>query len=106
MKLYYVYSLASFRRVLYVGVTGNLETRLAYHRSGENMTAFTVRYWVTRLVYVEEFTDIVQAIAREKQLKGWRRSKKLRLIQGDNPDWEDLAPPPHRSLATLGMTFA
>jgi len=71
VKLYYVYILASFRRVLYIGVTGNLEKRLAYHRSFENPTAFTARY---------------------KELKGWRRSKKIRLIEKSNPDWIDLAP--------------
>ena len=92
MKLYYVYILASLRRVLYVGITGNLEKRLAYHRSLENANSFTARYGVTRLVHVEEFTDVNQAIAREKQIKSWRREKKLRLIQLTNPDWEDLAP--------------
>jgi putative endonuclease len=94
VKLYYVYILASFRRILYVGITGNLEKRLAYHRSMENPTAFTARYGVTRLVYVEEFTDVQQAIAREKQLKSWRGEKKVKLIQGLNPDWIDLAPIP------------
>jgi len=92
VKLYYVYILASFRRVLYIGVTGNLEKRLAYHRSLENPTSFTARYGVTRLVHVEEFTDVNQAIAREKELKAWRRSKKIRLIEKSNPDWDDLAP--------------
>ena len=99
MKLYYVYILASFRRVLYIGVTGNLEKRLAYHRSLENTNSFTARYGITRLVYVEEFTEVNQAIAREKQLKSWRRTKKIRLIERSNPDWVDLAPvvvpPPH-----------
>ena len=93
MKLYYVYILASLRRILYIGVTGNLEKRLAYHRSMENPAAFTCRYGVTRLVHLEEYTDPNQAIAREKQLKGWRRSKKVRLIESLNPDWLDLAPP-------------
>jgi putative endonuclease len=77
MKRYYVYILASFRRILYIGVTGNLERRLAYHRSMENPNAFTTRYAVNRLVRVEEFTDVNQAIAREKQLKRWRREKKI-----------------------------
>jgi putative endonuclease len=91
MKLYYVYILASFRRVLHIGITGNLEKRLAYHRSLENPTAFTARHAVTRLVHVEEFT-VNQAIAREKELKAWRQSKKIRLIEKSNPDWVDLAP--------------
>ncbi len=95
MKLYYVYILASLRRVLYIGITGDLEKRLAYHRSMQNEMAFTSRYGVHRLVHVEEFTDVNQAIAREKQLKGWRREKKMRLIQDNNPHWIDLAPPAH-----------
>ena len=95
MKLYYVYVLANFRRVLYIGITGDLEKRLTYHRACENATAFTARYGVTRLVHLEEFTDVHQAIAREKQLKGWRRDEKLRLIQSSNPHWLDLAPPTH-----------
>jgi len=95
MKLYYVYVLASLRRILYIGITGDLEKRLAYHRSFENQNAFTSRYGITRLVYVEEFTDPNQAIAREKQLKGWRRAKKVRLIEQTNRDWLDLAPPTH-----------
>ena len=95
MKLYYVYILASLRRILYIGVTGNLETRLAYHRSMTNPAAFTCRYGVTRLVHLEEYADPNQAIAREKQLKGWRRSKKVRLIESLNPDWLDLAPHAH-----------
>ena len=76
MKLYYVYILASIRRVLYIGVTGNLESRLAYHRAMDNPTSFTTRYGVTRLVYFEEFTEITQAIERERQLKGWRRANR------------------------------
>jgi putative endonuclease len=92
MKLYYVYILASLRRVLYIGVTGNLENRLAYHRFAENPNSFTARYGITRLVYLEEFTDVNQAIAREKQLKSWRRAKKIRLIQESNPHWVELAP--------------
>ena len=93
MKLYHVYILASLHRVLYIGITGNLEKRLAYHRSMENPAAFTARYAVNRLVHVEEFTEVDQAIAREKQLKGWRRGKKIRLIETSNPDWLDLAAP-------------
>jgi putative endonuclease len=93
MKLYYVYILASLRRVLYIGITGDLGKRLAYHRQMVNPNAFTARYGITRLVHFEEFTDVNQAIAREKQLKGWLRAKKVRLIQTCNPHWEDLAPP-------------
>jgi len=103
MKLYYFYILASFRRVLYIGITGDLEKRLSYHRSSQNPNAFTARYGITRLVYVEEFTDVNQAIARETQLKGWRRAKKIRLIQTLNPHWDDLAPvvPPAHTVSSL-----
>ena len=78
--------------MLYIGVTGDLEKRLGYHRSLANPNSFTARYGVTRLVYLEEFTDIKQAIAREKQLKRWRREKKVSLIERVNPHWVDLAP--------------
>ena len=95
MKLYYVYILASLRRVLYIGITGDLGKRLAYHRMLVNPNAFTARYGITRLVHFEQFTEVDQAIAREKELKGWRRAKKVRLIERENPHWDDLAPPAH-----------
>ena len=90
---YYVYILASRRRALYIGVTNDLERRLYEHRSFEDARSFVAQYNITRLVYVEEYFDVAQAIAREKQLKGWRRAKKVRLIQSYNPHWDDLAPP-------------
>lgn len=93
MRFYYVYILASRNRVLYVGITRDLERRLWEHRSGDYPRSFVAQYRVTRLVYWEDFTDVRQAIAREKQLKSWRRSKKIRLIETMNPSWEDLAPP-------------
>ncbi len=95
-RLYYVYILASLRRVLYIGVTGNLDARIAYHRTLANPDSFTARYGVTRLVHVEDFTEVSQAIAREKELKGWRRAKKVKLIENTNPDWIDLAEFPAR----------
>ncbi|MEK6375111.1 MAG: GIY-YIG nuclease family protein [Acidobacteriota bacterium] len=70
MKLYHVYILASLRRVLYIGITGDLEKRLTYHRTMVNPNAFTAQYGITRLVHVEEFTEVDQAIPREKELKG------------------------------------
>jgi putative endonuclease len=94
MKTYCVYILASRSRVLYIGVTGNLDQRVAWHRSGANTRSFTAQYNVTKLVYVEEYTRIEDAIAREKQMKTWRRAKKVRLIEEENPEWEDLAPLP------------
>ena len=92
MRLYYVYILASRNRVLYIGITRDLGKRLIEHRSGLWPHSFVAQYNVTQLVYWEEFTDVRQAIAREKQLKGWRRSKKIRLIESLNPKWRDLAP--------------
>ena len=90
MRTYYVYIMASRSRVLYVGVTNNLPRRVNEHKRGL-VAGFTSRYRITRLVYFEEFADIRDAIAREKEIKGWVRSRKVRLIDGRNPTWEDLA---------------
>ena len=89
MRTYYVYIMASRTRVLYVGVTNNLARRVNEHRS--LVAGFTSRYRVTRLVYFEQFADIRDAIAREKELKGWVRRRKVRLIESRNPTWEDLS---------------
>jgi putative endonuclease len=91
MKLYYVYILASITRVLYVGLTGDFEKRLAEHQAHFYPRSFTSQYNVTRLVYFEEYAEITDAIAREKQIKGWRRSKKVALIERMNPGWADLS---------------
>ncbi len=91
MKLYYLYILASITRVLYVGVTGDFEKRLAEHQSHFYPRSFTSQYNVTRLVYFEEYAEIADAIVREKQIKGWRRSKKVALIERTNPGWADLS---------------
>ena len=90
MRTYYVYLLASRSRVLYTGVTNNLARRVNEHKRGFN-AGFTSRYRVTRLVYFEEFADIRDAIAREKEIKGWKRSRKTSLIEERNPTWDDLA---------------
>ena len=82
--------MASRSRVLYTGVTNELARRVNEHRQGL-LGGFTLKYRVTRLVHFEEFADIRDAIAREKQIKGWKRSRKVRLIEGRNPTWEDLA---------------
>ena len=92
MKLYYLYILMGRSRVLYIGVTGNLEKRLVQHRWSKDRDHFTARYKVFQLVYFEEYKRIEQAIAREKQLKGWRREKKFELIRRLNPDLRDFAP--------------
>jgi putative endonuclease len=89
-KRYYVYILASKNRVLYVGVTGFLMARVLQHKSGE-WEGFTQRYKVNRLVYYEVFQYVNNAIARESEIKKWRREKKVALLEADNPTWEDLA---------------
>ncbi len=86
---YFVYILASRSRFLYVGVTNNLERRMYEHLEGQS-PCFTKKYRVTRLVYFEETTDVMAAIEREKQIKSWRRSKKVALIESVNPKWQDL----------------
>ena len=88
-RRYYVYILANCAGMLYVGVTNDLERRVLEHRSGL-IEGFTRRFGINRLVYYEDCGEVVDAIAREKQVKGWRRSKKLALIAGLNPGWEDL----------------
>jgi putative endonuclease len=90
MRTYYVYITASRSRVLYTGVTNDLARRVIEHKQGYN-EGFTSRYRVTRLVYFEEFADIRDAIARAKAVKGWKRSRKIGLIEGRNPAWEDLS---------------
>ncbi len=88
---YYTYILSNgLSTVLYVGVTNNLEARLLQHRHKET-PGFTSRYNVNRLVYDETFDRPNDAIAREKQLKGWRRSKKVSLIETVNRGWNDLS---------------
>jgi len=89
-KLFYVYMLASARNgTLYVGVTNDIVRRAFEHRSGVG-AAFTHKYRVSRLVWMEPHGSITEAIAREKQIKGWNRVWKLKLIERDNPQWLDL----------------
>ena len=91
MKSYFVYILASARNgTLYIGVTNNLERRM-YEHSHHLQPGFTDMDNVTRLVYFEETSSVEVAIAREKQLKNWRRAWKLELIEKENPEWRDLA---------------
>ena len=92
MSSSYVYILASSRRgTIYVGVTTHLARRVREHRNGLG-SRFTKRYDVTRLVHVETYDGVEFAIAREKQLKAWRRAWKIELIERDNPDWVDIYP--------------
>ena len=87
---YYVYILTNASRTLYVGVTNDLEKRLHQHRSKIG-PGFTSRYNVNWLVYYEQTADVSSALAREKQIKAWRRSKKDALIETMNPGWKDLS---------------
>ena len=89
-RAYHVYIMASRSRVLYIGVTGNLPRRLREHRLGL-LPGFTQRYGVKRLVYLESTQDVMAALAREKQIKGWLRARKIALIESQNPGWQDLA---------------
>jgi putative endonuclease len=89
-KTYYVYIMSSQSRTLYVGVTDDVVRRVWQHKSGE-VKGFTQQYNIHTLVYVESFRDIYSAIAREKQIKRWRREKKLTLILDANPEWRDLS---------------
>jgi putative endonuclease len=88
-RKYFVYILSSDRGVLYVGVTNDLLRRLEEHREG-TVQGFTSRYRIHRLLYFEETRDIRAALQREKQIKSWRRSKKLALIRSANPQFRDL----------------
>jgi len=90
MKNYYVYIMAGASRTLYTGVTDNLERRVAEHRS-KLIPGFTSQYSINRLVHFEVVGDVRAAIAREKQIKGWLRRKKIALIESQNRDWKDLS---------------
>ena len=90
MGKYYVYILASLTRTVYVGVTNDLVRRVWEHKQ-KLIGGFTARYNVVRLVHYEETHDIRVAIAREKQIKGWVRDKKVALVESTNPAWKDLA---------------
>ena len=90
MKQYYVYIMTSSSGTLYAGTTNNLKRRVYEHKH-KLIEGFTQKYNVTRLVYFEETGDVSAAVAREKQIKGWRRSKKIALIESLNPKWQDLS---------------
>jgi putative endonuclease len=92
VKAFFVYVMTNMRRTtLYVGMTNSLIVRISQHRNGE-IAGFTKRYNLNRMVYYEVFNDVRDAIAREKQTKGWSRNKKDELIATKNPRWKDLAP--------------
>ncbi len=89
-RTYYVYLMANLSRTLYVGVTNDLQRRLFEHKA-KLTPGFTSKYDITRLVYVEATPAVRAALAREKQIKAWRREKKVELIEAGNPDWQDLS---------------
>jgi putative endonuclease len=91
MKQYYVYMMASYNQVLYIGMTNDLQRRVYQHKTKAHPNSFSARYNVNRLVYFETFTNVQDAIAREKQIKAWRREKKLALLEAENPSWEDMS---------------
>jgi putative endonuclease len=91
MRVYSVYIMSSLSRALYVGVTNDLRRRVCQHKFGADPTGFTARYRISRLVYFEQTSNIRAAIAREKQLKRWTRTRKFRLIEARNAGWLDLA---------------
>ena len=89
-KRYYVYVLSSWSRSIYVGVTGNLLRRMLQHKQ-RLLSGFAKRYRIHRLVCFEAFGEVNDAIRREKQIKSWRREKKVALVKAVNPAWRDLA---------------
>ena len=90
MKRYWVYILTNPTRTLYIGVTSNLQRRIHEHQH-KVRGGFTSRYHITQLVYFEETNDVHAALTREKQLKGWKRARKIALIEAFNPEWKDLS---------------
>jgi putative endonuclease len=114
MKTYYVYMMTNKSRVvLYTGVTSDLARRVWQHQHSE-VDGFTNDYRINRLVYYQDTSDVISAIAREKEIKGWRRSKKNELVESLNPRWRDLSAdlfgqskdPSPRKLSGLRMTTA
>jgi len=89
-KRYFVYVMTNRSGTLYTGVTNDLARRVHEHKQGFG-SAFTSKYRIRHLIYYEECSDARDAIAREKQIKGWRRSKKIALIEDVSPEWRDLS---------------
>ena len=90
MKTYYVYIMTNHSGTLYTDVTDNLQQRIEEHKH-DLVPGFARKYKVTKLVYYEEGKDVDAALAREKQIKGWPRAKKIALIESLNPEWKDLS---------------
>jgi putative endonuclease len=90
MRDFYVYIMTNRSRTLYIGMTNNLERRVCEHKL-KRVPGFTSKYNIHQLVYYETTNDVHVAIAREKELKGWLRAKKIALIESQNPEWRDLS---------------
>ena len=90
MNQYYVYIMTNKSKTLYTGVTNDLERRVFEHRN-HLVEGFTKKYRIAKLIYYEATNDVWEAIAREKQIKGWLRKKKITLIESMNPEWKDLS---------------
>ena len=89
--MYYVYILSnSSNTVLYTGVTNNLPRRIYEHKNHLDPNSFTARYRVSKLVYYEATENVEAAIEREKQIKGWNRKRKDKIVSLKNPEWKDL----------------
>jgi putative endonuclease len=99
MKPGYTYIMGSHTGTLYIGVTSEIYIRVQQHKNG-TFEGFSKEHGCTRLLYYEAHESILESIAREKQLKGWRREKKLNLIRTQNPDFKDLAETWGRKLIT------
>jgi putative endonuclease len=89
-RVFHVYILSNISKMLYIGVTNDVERRVYEHKQ-KLVAGFSAKYNLHRLVYLEAFGHIRDAIAREKQIKGWLRAKKVALIEAQNPKWQDLA---------------
>jgi putative endonuclease len=98
---YYIYILSNWNsKVIYVGVTNDLERRIFEHKN-KIFEGFSKKYNIDKLVYYEHTNDVNAAIRREKEIKKWRREKKNKLIESMNPEWEDLA----EKLFKYGLSF-
>jgi putative endonuclease len=104
-KTYFVYIMSNTSKMLYTGVTNHLDARAFQHKSKLG-SAFTQKYNLHKLVYFEAFGNIREAIRREKQIKGWLRSKKMALIESLNPQWFDLAEDHFKSAARFSSMSA
>src|SRR5690242_15421835 len=105
-RVYFVYIMASHKRVLYIGITNNLERRVWEHQHDVEPESFCARYSVHKLVYFVRFASAKSAIAREKEIKRWRREKKIALIEPLNPRWRDLSREWGKPIEKLPIRFA